>query len=1492
MTLFIVNTLADSGAGSLRDAVEQANLLAGADTITFSVAGTIVLGGELALTDDVTIDGDITNDGRADVTISGNNATRIFNQSGATTDVVLQSLTLTNANGFNGGAMLATGGTLQISDSTFSGNTGVYGGGLEIIGAAATISNSLFVNNFGSYVAGGIYLKSGSLALTGTTLAYNFTNGAGGAISMLAGSATITNSTIAKNTANVDGVGPAWVSGGLDNTSGGTFTLKNTVVADNYIGYQSTGGESDVDGIIATATNSVFGTAANITTNVASTTGVGNVGLGVLANNGGTIDTLNIKADSVLINAGTNTGAPATDANGGPRIVAGTVDVGATEFKLVVTTLNDVVANDGQLSLREAVALANAGAGADVITFADGLSGTITLTSSMDLTSDITIDGDTNGDNQADITLSGGNAVGIFYQSGSTTDVQLKSVNLINGNATFASIFGPGGFAGGAIYATGGTLTFEDSTVSGNHAERGGGIYTKSTDLKILSSLLADNSALGGGAIQVSGLGAAKSATVVNSTLTGNASAGFGGGIYMGGAGVLTISNSTITDNRADSDGNGSGRAGAVYVAFDFSTITITNSVVANNFKGVATVFEDIRGRVDVANHSVFGVTDQIVTNTNSLQNVTNLGLGTLALHGGTTQTREIVDATSVLLNAGSNAGAAGLVTDANGNTRIQGGTVDIGATESNLILVTNLNSSGAGSLDDAVDKANARVGVDHIVFQQGLTGTIALQSQLALYDQVSINGDTNGDGDANITLTTAPNLFIPALYVSSGVTASLTSLQFSGIVKTGTSTGSVIQNNGNFTLSYSVISGNTATGNTGTVLQNGSSGSPIVNTGTMVVNQTIFANNAASGGNGGVTVPGFTGRAGGDASASIINAAGATLTTTALALIGGSATGGNGGVGGSAVPPGSFNGFAGGNGGNASIGILNLGTANGTYGNNNEGVAIAGSGGAGGAGAGGGSPGANGSAGQSYFGNLSIGGTGLLNTIPTGNNEANTVSFCDSVVFYGMGGADNITAGYAAQLFGGTGNDILAAKYTSTVRGGLGNDTLRVTRIFGSGSVGTWDGGAGADTLDASFNTSSYGLNLNLSTGANNFNSTVSSIENIIGTNFGGYTDTLVGSNIANTISGLAGIDNISGLGGDDLLSGGAGADAIDGGVGGSDTADYRTSTGSNVSVSLLADTASGGEAAGDTLDNIENLFGSVTLRDVLIGDNGANILKGFGGADSLRGEGGDDYLDGGAGGDALNAGAGTNDWAGYRDNTSADIRVDLTLNTATGGDAAGDTLFFVENLEGSLTRRDILIGNLLVNTLVGNGGSDIIRGEAGNDIIEGGTGADSINAGAGIDTVIYANSSAGVTVNLNVALQTSGGEASGDSLFFFENITGSAFNDSLSGNIFSNRIVGGAGVDTLNGALGSDFLTGGTAADTFRFQDMSFGSDTILDWQDGVDHISVALPLETSFAGLTFTGNGTSQVVVRGFKGTGSAIIVKADAAFTLDVGDFIFL
>ena len=510
-----------------------------------------------------------------------------------------------------------------------------------------------------------------------------------------------------------------------------------------------------------------------------------------------------------------------------------------------------------------------------------------------------------------------------------------------------------------------------------------------------------------------------------------------------------------------------------------------------------------------------------------------------------------------------------------------------------------------------------------------------------------------------------------------------------------------------------------------------------------------------------------------------------------------------------------------------------------------------------------------------------------------TGSNAANVLS--------GGGGDDTLDGGSGIDILnGGNGNDRViyssftigaAFNFQSQVYQGDVNETWSniesATGTQGNDNFSPSlannyiDGQGGADTVAYNDSDAGVTINLNGSAGIGGFaeGDTLTNIETVIGSAF---DDTITGTTIAETLRG----GNAN-----DTLQGRAGADLLDGGNN-EDTADYRLSASGQVNISLLADTASGGEAAGDALDNIENLMGSLTLRDILIGDNSNNKLYGFGGDDSIRGEDGDDFLEGGAGADALNAGAGVNDWVSYRANTAAQANVNLLANTYSGGDAQGDSLFFVENLEGSLTLRDILIGNDTANIIVGNGGVDSIRGEGGNDTIDGGTGGDSLNGGAGIDTLTYEKSGAGVTVDLNVALQVSAGDASGDTLYFFENVTGSSYGDSFKGNLLTNRLVGGLGTDTLNGGTGSDYLTGGADADIFRFSDTAFGSDTILDWQDGTDIISVNTTLATSFADLTFSGNGTSRVIVKITGQLGSTIIVENTTAFTLDAADFVFV
>lgn len=103
----------------------------------------------------------------------------------------------------------------------------------------------------------------------------------------------------------------------------------------------------------------------------------------------------------------------------------------------------------------------------------------------------------------------------------------------------------------------------------------------------------------------------------------------------------------------------------------------------------------------------------------------------------------------------------------------------------------------------------------------------------------------------------------------------------------------------------------------------------------------------------------------------------------------------------------------------------------------------------------------------------------------------------------------------------------------------------------------------------------------------------------------------------------GDAGNDTLRGEAGDDVLEGGADGDFLVGGDG-EDTASYANSP-EGVSVNLSNGVVAGGDAAGDTFSNIENLKGS-GHADTLIGDGGNNLLVDSGGTDTLIGGFGDD--------------------------------------------------------------------------------------------------------------------------------------------------------------------------------------------------------------------------------------------------------------------------
>ncbi len=135
-----------------------------------------------------------------------------------------------------------------------------------------------------------------------------------------------------------------------------------------------------------------------------------------------------------------------------------------------------------------------------------------------------------------------------------------------------------------------------------------------------------------------------------------------------------------------------------------------------------------------------------------------------------------------------------------------------------------------------------------------------------------------------------------------------------------------------------------------------------------------------------------------------------------------------------------------------------------------------------------------------------------------------------------------------------------------------------------------------------------------------------------------------------------------------------------------------------------------------------------------------------------------------------------------------------------------------------------DNLFGGNNNDSLTGGAGNDSVSGGANDDTIEGGAGADTMDGGAGNDVLSYANSSAGVTVNIEVNT-ASGGDAEGDAISNFDQLIGSGFNDVLTGSnpvtVFGflfggdDTITGGDGNDTIDGAGAGDDLFGGNGDD-----------------------------------------------------------------------------
>ena len=312
-----------------------------------------------------------------------------------------------------------------------------------------------------------------------------------------------------------------------------------------------------------------------------------------------------------------------------------------------------------------------------------------------------------------------------------------------------------------------------------------------------------------------------------------------------------------------------------------------------------------------------------------------------------------------------------------------------------------------------------------------------------------------------------------------------------------------------------------------------------------------------------------------------------------------------------------------------------------------------------------------------------------------------------------------------------------------------------------------------------------------------------------------------------------------VYGTSGADTLDGGSGADHMYGGQG--DDVYVIDNTGDVVMENANEGTDLVMSGVTWTLgDNLENLTltgsGNINgtgnaLDNILIGNNGTNILMGLGGNDTLQGGLGNDLLEGGSGDDWLEGGAG---------NDVLDANETAYIDGGSGND----------NITGGFTS----------NTLYGGDGDDVIQSR----------GMDHISGGDGHDLLSMALRNGGMTVDLNkgVIMQSNmlAGYVSG-----IEDVNGSAFGDTLTGDSGMNILHGSDGNDVLEGGLGDDSLYGDIGQDTAAYTSATAAVTVSLLLQDqyqdtgsaGSDYLDSIENLTGSKYNDTLTGDSNANML-----------------------------
>ena len=619
---------------SLREAVEvyfelatrdfDATVDSAGQTVTFRLTtpGEVKLGGsEVTISDSMTIYGGT----RVAITISGDNASRIFKVADSVESVAFQGLKFTNGKAYafvdsyesgaaydetleayNGGAIYATTSAITVKDSDFMLNSGYIGGAIFVDGGTLAIDDTSFAHNESAYQGGAVAVygagsTDAALDVAGSIFDSNASDRAG-AVYFKDGVATIDESRFLENEAK-------YANGGAITVANATLTATDVELTNNEaerFGGAIFAGTSNVtinngDGI------AISGNAAQYGGAIYASKGTVNVESGAFSNNTATYSGGAIYSGGALTVSGSFTGNESGE-NGGAINANDDLTAADATFEnnvatgaggAIFATKGDVSVSDSAFTGNSstssgggAVRLAKVGAATfENATFTSNESAVAGGAINASATTSLTLDGGTFTGNSA--TNSGGAiyATGTVVNSanaeydGNETQKFGAAIAVVNGSELLVEggTFKNGAAsAGGAIYAADSEATITADILNNTSTTYGGGIYAVSTDISVHDSQLIGNVATSSGGAIFTSKGSTK---VAFTDLADNAAtSGFGGAIYATSSGdTLTIQGGAVSGNTAANSG------GAIYA---YHTDVVIEVAVDENSEETTTRFD------------------------------------------------------------------------------------------------------------------------------------------------------------------------------------------------------------------------------------------------------------------------------------------------------------------------------------------------------------------------------------------------------------------------------------------------------------------------------------------------------------------------------------------------------------------------------------------------------------------------------------------------------------------------------------------------------------------------------------------------------------------------------------------------------------------------------------------------------------------------------------------------------------------------------------